>query len=328
MREEADNEKLLVRYLLGDLPEEQQLQIEGMFLGDDQQYERLLALEDELFYDYAQGKLSPGERTRFEERFLVSAPNRKRVALASALAQKISEVEGAEALEPPPVADQKVYNRRRSLQTYFNDQRMKIWFSLAALAVMLLVALWLAVSTIRLRNEFDRFRAERMVQEDRLQQQARAERGRAEDLSLKLKREMDENAMLKQELSKIEPQSGQQNLGATLSLVLAPSFSRDRGPGMKKLQIPPGVRLLKLQLNLKGEVDYKFYQALLLTADGAEKWSHDRLTAKPAGSGKAVILSLPSSLLREGDYELRLKGYASDGSLSETGDYYYLSIVR
>jgi hypothetical protein len=92
MREEADNEKLLVRYLLGNLPEEQRLQVEGLFLGDDQQYEQLLALEDELFYDYAQGKLSPGERERFEERFLASGRNGKRVMLASAMAHKISQV--------------------------------------------------------------------------------------------------------------------------------------------------------------------------------------------------------------------------------------------
>jgi len=30
----------------------------------------------------------------------------------------------------------------------------------------------------------------------------------------------------------------------------------------------------------------------------------------------------------EGDYELRLKGYASDGTLEETGDYYYLSVRK
>jgi hypothetical protein len=323
MREEPDKENLLIRYLLGDLAEEEQQRVERMFLGDDQQYERLLALEDELFYDYTQGKLSQRERARFEERFLSSEPNRKRVALASAFAHKISESEQAETANSLDF-------RRQSLKSYFSVRSIRLGFSLASLAVLSLVSIWLAVGTMRLRNEFDRFRAARLIQEDRLQQHASEERARADELNLKLKRELDENAILKKELNEIQPPSGQQrqNLSTVLSIALSPSIIRDRGPGMKKLQIPPGVRLLKLQLNLKGEVDYKFYQAILLTADGAEIWSQNRLTAKPAGSGKAVVFSLPSRLLIEGDYELRLKGYASDGSSSETGDYYYLSIIR
>src|SRR5215471_7026314 len=99
MKDESDNEKLLTRYLLGNLPEEQRLQIEGEFFSDDQHYERLLALENELFYDYAQNKLSPGEREQFEKRFLSSERNRKRAMIASALAHKMSESASIEASE-------------------------------------------------------------------------------------------------------------------------------------------------------------------------------------------------------------------------------------
>src|SRR5262245_31044689 len=99
MKDEADNEKLLTRYLLGRLPEEQQLQVEGEFLSDDQRYEWLLALENELFYDYAQNKLSPDEREQFEKRFLSSEQNRKRAMIASAVAQKMSESAWVEKAE-------------------------------------------------------------------------------------------------------------------------------------------------------------------------------------------------------------------------------------
>jgi hypothetical protein len=40
------------------------------------------------------------------------------------------------------------------------------------------------------------------------------------------------------------------------------------------------------------------------------------------------VLTLPAGILAEGDYELSLKGHASDGTLEETGDYYYLSVRR
>src|SRR5262245_35689229 len=98
-----ENEKPLIRYLMGDLPEEQQLQVEGKFLGDDQHYEQLLALENELFYDYAQGKLSPGEREQFEKRFLASEQNRRRARIASALAHRMSEAAPVEPAETIPV---------------------------------------------------------------------------------------------------------------------------------------------------------------------------------------------------------------------------------
>jgi hypothetical protein len=149
-------------------------------------------------------------------------------------------------------------------------------------------------------------------------------------LNLKLKREIDENEMLKQELSKMQAQSeGQrQRRPSVISFVLTPTIVRGQSPGMKKLSIPPRVGLLKLKLNLKGEVEYKSYQVTLLTAEGAERWSQDMLRAKRAGSGRSIVVSLPTRILAEGDYEMRLKGYASDGTLEETGEYYYLSIVR
>src|SRR5215475_5904414 len=117
MKDEADNEKLMIRYLLGNLPEEQQLQVEREFLNDDQSHERLLALENELFYDYAQNKLSPGEREQFEKRFLSSERNRKRAIIASALAHKMSESASIEASEKG-IADRERRHFWQSLKSY------------------------------------------------------------------------------------------------------------------------------------------------------------------------------------------------------------------
>jgi hypothetical protein len=202
--------------------------------------------------------------------------------------------------------------------------------SLAALAIVSLALIWLVVGIFRLRNEFNQSRAQQAVQEDRLRQQAQQERARADELNLKLEREIDENATLRQELSKMEAQTrGQgERSPSVISLVLAPSIIRDQAPGMTKLNLPQGARLLKLLLKLKGEVEYKSYQVTLLTAEGAERWSQDMLQAQRTGSGRYIELWLPNKTLTPGDYELRLKGYASDGTLEETGDYYYLSIRR
>ncbi|MCI0661430.1 MAG: hypothetical protein L0220_10185, partial [Acidobacteria bacterium] len=153
---------------------------------------------------------------------------------------------------------------------------------------------------------------------------------RADELNLRLKREMDENAKLKQGLSRMQAQSSSQlqRLASVISLVLPPSSVRDQATGMKRLYLPPGVRLLKLQLIIKGETEYKAYQVKLLTVDGEERWNEGMLRATKKGSSQAIVLNIPSGLLEEGDYELRLLGYTPDGILEETGDYYYFSIVK
>jgi hypothetical protein len=328
MKDEADNEKRLIRYLLGNLPEEQQLRVEREFLSDDQSHERLLALENELFYDYAQNKLSPGEREQFEKRFLSSERNRKRAIIASALAQKMSEAAPVEATENE-IADREPQQFWQSVKLFFRAQSGAMKVSLAALAMVSLASIWLVVGVVRLRNEYNQFRAQRGVQEDQLREQAQQERARAEELSHNLERKIDENAMLRQELSKTQAQSrGQAQNQSVVWLALAPSIVRDQGTGMKKLYIPAGARLLKLRLKLKGEEEYKTYQVMLSTAEGAERWSRDKLQTQRTGSARSIVLTLPAGILAEGDYELSLKGHASDGTLEETGDYYYLSVRR
>jgi len=329
MKDKADNEKLLIRYLLGSLPEEQQIQVEGGFLSDDQSYERLLALENELFYDYAQNKLAPDEREQFEKRFLSSEQNRKRVMIASALARKMAESASIETDERV-IADREPQRFWQSLKSYFVAQGAAMKVSLAALGIVSLALIWLVIGVVRLRNEFNQFRAQRAVQADRLRQQAQQGRALADELSLKLEREAGQNAMLRQELSRMHVQSRGQGESppSVISLVLTSSIVRDQATGMKRLYLPQAARLLKLLLKLKGEVEYKSYQATLLTAEGAERWTQDRLQAQRTGSGRSIVLWLPTKTLEPGDYELRLKGYASDGTLEETGDYYYLSIRR
>jgi hypothetical protein len=150
-------------------------------------------------------------------------------------------------------------------------------------------------------------------------------------LNFRLNREIDENATLRQELSRMQSQSSGQGQGyhSVITLALAPSIiSRGQAHGIKKLYLPPSARLLKLRLKLEGDLEYKSFQVTLLTVEGAERWSRDKLQAKQTGSSRSIELWLPTRILAPSDYELRLKGYASDGTLEETGDYYYLGIKR
>src|SRR5215471_4881323 len=91
MREDAFNEGRLVRYLLGDLSEEEQVEIEDHAFGDPQHLLYLQAVESDLIDEYVRDRLTKSERRQFEDRFLASAERRRKVDFARALASVAPE---------------------------------------------------------------------------------------------------------------------------------------------------------------------------------------------------------------------------------------------
>lgn len=76
------NDAVFVRYLLGELPDEDRDRLEDEYLEDDSVHERLLAVECELIDAYVRGDLSPDERRHFEDRFIATPEGREKVAHA------------------------------------------------------------------------------------------------------------------------------------------------------------------------------------------------------------------------------------------------------
>ena len=81
------NEGLIVRYLLGDLPEEEQARVEDRAFADADYMNALEASEADLIDTYVRGGLSQSERRAFERRFLTSTNRRSKVEFAKALAR-------------------------------------------------------------------------------------------------------------------------------------------------------------------------------------------------------------------------------------------------
>ena len=84
-----DDEELMHSYLLGELPEEEQEKLEARYFADDELFELLLVVEDELLDRYAHGDLTAPERRRLERHFLQSQARRKRLMFAEALLKHI-----------------------------------------------------------------------------------------------------------------------------------------------------------------------------------------------------------------------------------------------
>lgn len=93
MERNPDNDKLAIRYLLGEVSQQEQTQIEEQFFADDVFFETLLAVESELIDCYVRGKLSPHDGEQFEKHFLASPERRKRVEIARDLMRSLSELQ-------------------------------------------------------------------------------------------------------------------------------------------------------------------------------------------------------------------------------------------
>src|SRR5215831_10631454 len=55
----------MAAYLLGELQPQEELILEQDYFSSDDRYEQLLAIEDELAYDYVEGRLSPARLRHF-----------------------------------------------------------------------------------------------------------------------------------------------------------------------------------------------------------------------------------------------------------------------
>jgi hypothetical protein len=323
MRQDLESEKLMLSYLLGELPEAEQTQLEERFFTDDKYYEQLLALEDELQYDYAAGGLSPAQRIKFEQRFLNSPPYQQRAALATAILNKLNETHARAPLTP--VTEEKP-SWWQALFAFFNTQHSGLQFSLATASVLLLVgATWLAYQTVKLRaqvTQLEMARANQSQQENEL-------RTRQQQLNGELARAREERTQLEQQPAQPAETSRERQAATSasfFSFILTPGLLRDTD-GMKHLPLPPTASQVRLQLKLQRPVSYPRYRAVLQTLDGVELWSRNLARAGAIAPGQTVVASLPAKHLPPGDYILALKGQTTDGKVEEIDDYYF-SIVR
>ena len=87
-----DEQELLYKYLLGELPEQQQTELEHRYFTDDALFERLMAVEDELINRYARNESSDEERKRMERYFLMSQGRCKRLMFTQALMRYLTSL--------------------------------------------------------------------------------------------------------------------------------------------------------------------------------------------------------------------------------------------
>ena len=299
MRSQRSNETWYVKYLLGNLTEDEQVQVEDRAFADADYLSALEAAEADLIDTYVRGELSQSDRRSFEFRFLTSPERRRKVEFARALATIASE---SKTREP-----------RAARRPFF---MRAIWgwnpvgqFAAAMVALMCIAGgAWLVSENAAIRSRVAALEAERRdseLREQSLRQQLGEEQSRAAALSAQ-NRQPSEAA----------------RAPLVASLVLLPGLSR-APTRVEQLVLSPFVQIARIEIELESRDDYPRFRAELRTRRGEEVLSRSNLVRRKSGPGFAVSVDVPTSALAAGDYELALKGIAADRTSQDIGYYYF-----
>ncbi len=301
-KQRSDDEERLIQYLLGELREEEQGQIEERYFADSDFHQQLRAAERDLIDQYVHGELSDRLREQFERSYLSSPRRRQRVEFSTALMQSLAQ---APAVANGNITGQHHLRWRPSFLRYFGSgQRAALW---AAAAVVVLVGGWLLIAS------WQRHRSPN--QEGQVAQQG----------SPPTRGSPDREGQQPQPAPP-RPELGQPRRPAAsppvrvATFVLTPSLARDLNETRKL--IIGGHDWVRLQLHLE-ESDYKSYRAILRTAEGDEIWNQDQLTPRPTRSGQAIVIKLRASRFSNRDYTIRLGGVTAEGEVEEVSSYYF-----
>ncbi len=321
MTTDLNSEKLIAQYLLGDLTEEQQVDIEDRAFQDTEYLASITAVENDLIDEYVRGEMPETVRQKFENRFLASGERRKRVEFAKALTHITSEY----AFKGKGVVAPVSLSWRDSLEAFFRSLNPVAKFAMAAIVLMVLVGgAWLITETLRLRNRLTTLQAENQSRQN-LERQMELERRRNEELTAQLNQEKQQREQSEESLQRISETANETTpapRAIIASLTLLPGISRGGGD-KPSVTVAPGARLVKLQIGIDPEEQYKTFAVDLRSVAGRQVWTRENLSARNRRGVRSIGLTLPATALRPGEYELKLTGVTEGGATEDVGFYYF-----
>ncbi len=304
---EHDNKDTLVRYLLGDLPEQEMERLAEEYFVRDEAWEALNTVESDLIDAYVRGELPQELRQKFMAHFINSPARQERVEFAKILMNSVvREQAGASGTET-----RKWARWRKARPPAHWIHRPAIRFSL--IAAGLLTAGLMAVVTVQNRQLRDELKKTQFAQTE-LQRQLELARQQAANHNTDPRNTKPEAPLL---LSHEIP---------TISIVLSPGVLRTshEGPTLPLTTVQSSMVLI---LDLEQD-RYAAYEAVIKTAGGKSIKRITGLKSQPVQDNeKAVALKVPAQLLKRDDYVVTLFGLRENGR-PEPVDAYTFSVSR
>jgi hypothetical protein len=319
-------EATLRRYVLGDLPREEQDVVERRLLQSDAYFELLLAIEQDLLEDYVTGNLP--QRETFERRLLATRQGREDADFLRTLKQLAVDrrrARGTEASYPGWSWS--------SLKERLRPQWVSAALAFAALVLVLAAGVWM-ITVSGLRARVGRLEEESQAsarREHELQTSLDAERARAESANARLQEEQQQRAKLEEELARANSASGQGStqpqpatsapvaIARAQTVLLRRDSARDTSATQRQeLVIHPSSKHVRLELETLPQQMYRSYRGTLTAAEGRTLSNFTRFQTVRDG---LVAVEIPADLLPTGDLILKLDGITAKGTSEYQGAY-------
>ena len=308
--EQEFDEKVLVRYLLGALPEKDAELLDELSITDEAVAWRLRDAENDLLDSYVRGELSGDELARFKNVYLTSPDRLKRLEFARALsgvggkAMAAAVRSGGMDKAAGPTAQSL---KEKSSQNWFSIPRLQLQWGFAAIAICLA----LATGYLTVEN------------------------GR---LSKKNAQVQDEHAALVQRMNGLQAQlNAQQSANAgggelrldqikTISALIAPPT---RGvERLPTISVPGHTDLVMLSLSLESD-DFPAYSATVRdSASDRVVWRSGELKSSTTDHVSTVSIGFPARLVQQGNYSVELSGISPNKQPEFISGYPVRFVVR
>jgi hypothetical protein len=325
-----NDDQMIIRYLLNDLPAEDEARFEEAYLRDGSLLEQVKAVEEELIDDYVKGGLSDYQRQRFELHYLASAPRRARVETARQLFDLCSSyLSPRVAVGEAPASDS--FSPAKFLRSLMK-QPLTLGF-VAATALLLVSGAVLVNNLLRLQGELTAAGEERAAL---AQRSAEAERQLA-DVSGQLSAEQAQRVALNErlggaesELDRLKQERDQPQTASDriVFLALAPG-SRDIKK-QNKAFIYSRTDYLQLRVDLEGQ-EAGPYRVVLHAVDVDKNiWVEDGIKPRGVRSQQYLVIRVPADVFRAAkgqDFILTLSARVAGGNRYEEIENSYFQVI-
>jgi hypothetical protein len=331
MRLTPDFERTLKAYVLGSLDEDLRVELEELLVTDPDAFEALGVIEDELVEEYLDGAGSPSERRSFEERCLASPEWQSRLSLARALRDRARTPVGLPREEMPPAQAAPARSAGlapawvETLVGWLRPARWQpAWVAAAAVLVVSLAGnAWMILRLDTAEPAAGPPLARPATAPPSADIEALAEEAR--DLRARLEEEQRQRS--RPEDAAMVRRPGRAPGASIATFALASGIRLRSGGSLSAVAVPPDALLVRLRLELSGG-GFPIYRASLHDGDGDEVWMASKLRPDTERGQVAVVLVLPSELLRRGDYQVKLSGIPERGEPEPVATYAFRASGR
>jgi hypothetical protein len=298
---------MMIRYLFGELSPNDRSTLEERYFADDELFDELVCIENELVDSYVHGTLSRGERRRFETYLAVTPERREKVRFAKCLA---NEMDGAiNALAPS--ADRPKFTVFDAVFAFIRSRGLLLAVSVAAFIAAGL-AVWVLKRGPRREPTPDQARVHPTDDKET----------HVWPLADSLPRPSSPPTTVHSQTPEVLPSPQSQ----TASLALKHTLNRGMGEDTLLLITP---QLSKISVRITLERDpYAFYTVELETVEGDRVWQGQHVKSHLSPDGIILSIALQPKLLRTGDYIVRVLGTVNRNQEGEVEAYSFRVLNR